>query len=168
MAGSLRYMSPETIMAKGCDQRSDVYSFGLLLYETVTLSKPYTHLTQRALFIRKVVDQNYRPPFRRVVPSSTLASVICACWNKDPKKRPPFSRTIQDLQQVEKELHHRETPKLRRCISNSAISPSLPSRSWKLRHTISLPVASSPPNNVGRTFVRSNSDTSHTFTECNF
>jgi hypothetical protein len=134
----------------------------------VTLSKPYNHLTRRALFIRKVVDQSYRPPFRRVVPSSTLAAMICACWSKDPKKRPTFAKTTQDLQQVEKELQHPETQKARPGMSNVTVSPLTPQslRSWKLRHTVSLPVAPSSSNNEG-TFIRTSSDTNHAFRECN-
>jgi serine/threonine protein kinase len=37
IAGSLRYMAPETMLGEGSDAKSDVYSFGILLYEVVTL-----------------------------------------------------------------------------------------------------------------------------------
>lgn len=104
-AGSLRYMAPETIMGQGNNPRSDVYSFGVLLYETVTLIRPYNHLRRnKKRFIDKVVYERYRPCFRRVLPSRTLARLISACWDHDPDNRPPFSCIITKLEKIGHEI----------------------------------------------------------------
>lgn len=41
-AGTRSYMSPEQIQGKLCDERSDIYSFGCVLFEAVTGKPPYT------------------------------------------------------------------------------------------------------------------------------
>ncbi|QDV65482.1 serine/threonine-protein kinase [Crateriforma conspicua] len=47
--GTRSYMSPEQIRGKICDERSDVYSFGCVLYEAVTGKPPYTGQTPNDL-----------------------------------------------------------------------------------------------------------------------
>lgn len=141
VAGSLRYMAPETILGRGSDRNSDVYSYGILLYEIVTLSRPYNHLHEKSKFVEKVVHQRCRPSFRSPLPSRSLARLIKACWEADPQKRPPFSTVRTALDQVEKELCfarlHTSSPR----ISDIAQEEnSRASSSWKkLSRAMSLP-----------------------------
>jgi serine/threonine protein kinase len=104
IAGSLRYMAPETVLCQGSDKRSDIYSFALILYEIATLKRPYNRLTHKSKFIEKVVHDHYRPSFRSALPSRTLVRLITACWNQDRVTRPPFSLICGELQQSVAEL----------------------------------------------------------------
>ena len=52
-------MSPESGLRQGTTLASDVYSFGALLYEMVTLEKPFKKYTTRSEFIADVFVRDY-------------------------------------------------------------------------------------------------------------
>ena len=89
--GTPEYMSPEQVAGKPVDFRSDVYSFGILLYEMVAGRKPFNassfgdlvikHLTVTPPKPSKVKGLPYEVPFE-------LEALIMKCLAKDPHKRP--------------------------------------------------------------------------------
>ncbi len=52
--GTRSYMSPEQIQGKNCDERSDIYSFGCVLFEAVTGKPPYTGQTPNELLTKHI------------------------------------------------------------------------------------------------------------------
>ena len=52
--GTRSYMSPEQIQGKNCDERSDIYSFGCVLFEAVTGKPPYTGQTPNDLLTKHI------------------------------------------------------------------------------------------------------------------
>jgi serine/threonine protein kinase len=97
IAGSLRYMAPEIANQKGAELASDVYSYGVLLWELCTLEKPYKKFETRNKFMEKVVFEGWRPSLSSIQ-SPALRCLIQECWQEDPKARPNFSRIIMLLQ----------------------------------------------------------------------
>lgn len=84
--GSCHYMSPEqaSIAGTNLDQRSDIFSLGIVLYELVTMRRPFNGATQ--VDILKAVAESDPPPFRSVdrrIPRDL--DVIC---RKAMEKRP--------------------------------------------------------------------------------
>ena len=63
MLGTLRYASPEQVLARRgiVDHRSDVYSLGATLYELLTLRPPFEGRDRNAL-IRQIADDEPAPP----------------------------------------------------------------------------------------------------------
>jgi serine/threonine protein kinase len=106
IAGSLRYMAPETMIWEGSDAKSDVYSFGILLYEVVTLSRPYNSFKSKRKFIDRIARERYRPSFRRSLPSRSLVRLIQECWDNDPANRPTMARVRVELDHVIRELEY--------------------------------------------------------------
>ena len=59
LLGSPRYMSPEVVVGKRADGRSDIYSLGIILYEMLTGAAPFSGETMSALMFQTV---NFVPP----------------------------------------------------------------------------------------------------------
>jgi serine/threonine-protein kinase len=88
-AGTPRYMSPEQIRGKGVDERSDIYSFGLCMYELFTGCFPYNGKDRKEI-MKKHITRKIKPeePSRlnsKVPPA--LSRVIMDALEKDPAKR---------------------------------------------------------------------------------
>jgi serine/threonine protein kinase len=93
VAGSFRYMAPETMKGECSGPPSDVYSFGVLLWQLCTLQRPYEEFNDlpRETFQRKVVISHYRPSLALVGCRATKR-VIEDCWNPKVDARPSFVR----------------------------------------------------------------------------
>ncbi len=97
--GSPLYMSPEQCNGTAMDPRSDIYSFGCLMYETLSGTPPLIGDT----YINTVVKhlQEAPPPFSKTAPAlaipSAIEAVIMKCLEKNPDKR--YS-TVAELRQA--------------------------------------------------------------------
>jgi serine/threonine-protein kinase len=85
--GTPSYMSPEQAAAMQVDTRSDVFSFGVVLYEMVTRARPFSGRTPMETVIALSRDRPIAPEKRNPRVSSSLSRVIGRCLAKDPKER---------------------------------------------------------------------------------
>ncbi|HXK18197.1 MAG TPA: serine/threonine-protein kinase [Polyangiaceae bacterium] len=88
--GSAAYMSPEQVrMAKSVDARSDVWAFGVVLFELLTAQMPFEGESVTAVAAAIIADQpRSLRAFRPDVPSA-LEAAILACLQKDRERRTP-------------------------------------------------------------------------------
>jgi serine/threonine protein kinase len=85
--GSPAYMSPEQIRAEPFDARTDLWSLGVVVYETVTGSLPY-EATDLPRLIHAVLEEPIRPLHERVPDTDgRLALLTSVCLRRDPAKR---------------------------------------------------------------------------------
>jgi serine/threonine protein kinase len=88
VAGTPLYMAPEVTRGH-YDQKADVYSFGLILYEMIVGNALFSGSGEKgALFID--LQKGWRPP----IPSEVYEvskRLIEECWVEDPKNRPSFA-----------------------------------------------------------------------------
>ncbi|XP_062517381.1 fibroblast growth factor receptor 1-like isoform X2 [Corticium candelabrum] len=85
----VRWMPPEGIFRREYSLKSDVWAFGVLLWEIVTLgSTPYPEFTDSRLM--KKLRKGYRMP-RPPSCSNQLYHVMRGCWHNHPKDRPTFT-----------------------------------------------------------------------------
>ena len=85
--GTFQFMAPEQIEGADADVRSDIWSFGCVLYEMVTGRAPFTGKTTASLFGSILKDEP--PPVSQVQPSAppALDQIVQACLAKDPEER---------------------------------------------------------------------------------
>jgi len=93
-AGTPYYMSPEQIRGLAVDPRSDIYSFGCVLYEL---------LCQRAPFVggdtiqQHLESQPEDPRRSRSEIPPALAGLVLQCLEKDPEKRPASAADVHRM-----------------------------------------------------------------------
>ncbi|XP_070548370.1 fibroblast growth factor receptor 1-like isoform X2 [Ptychodera flava] len=92
----LRWEAPESLTSNVYNFKSDVWSYGILLWEIVTFGKrPYPDLDS-CEDVRRKVKRGYTMP----VPEHChkgLCNIIKNCWQRDAQKRPSFARLVADL-----------------------------------------------------------------------
>ena len=84
IVGTAAYISPEQVRGAGVDQRSDVFSFGAILFEMLTGTPVFRRET--AVETGYAVLSTEPPALPRSVPAD-LARVVMRCLDKDPAKR---------------------------------------------------------------------------------
>jgi eukaryotic-like serine/threonine-protein kinase len=85
--GTPEYMAPEQVSGKKADERADIYSFGIILYEIFTGRVPFTGDTAIAIGFQQM-REDPRPP-REINPqiSSELERIILKALKKEPASR---------------------------------------------------------------------------------
>eukprot|EP00261_Vitis_vinifera_P031002 XP_019072245.1 PREDICTED: serine/threonine-protein kinase STY8 isoform X2 [Vitis vinifera] len=99
--GTYRWMAPEVINHLPYDQKADVFSFAIVLWELTTAKIPYDNMTplQAALGVR----QGLRPD----LPENThpkLVDMMQRCWEAVPGNRPSFSEITVELEELLQEV----------------------------------------------------------------
>ena len=85
----IKWMAPESILDSTFTVKSDIWSFGVVLYEIVTYGRsPYPGLTNRQ--VRELVQQGYRMPRPMNCPEKLYDRFMLSCWREEPESRPTF------------------------------------------------------------------------------
>jgi len=87
MIGTPEYMSPEQVEGKDIDQRSDIYSLGVILYEMVAGRLPFIGDTPLSVAHKHKYEAPEDPKKLNAQVSDDLARVILKCLAKDDDKR---------------------------------------------------------------------------------
>jgi len=89
--GTRSYMSPEQIEGKICDERSDLYSFGCVLFEVVTGKPPYTGQTPNDLLTKHLTASIPSPLVYNDNVTPEFALLVKKMMAKRPDQREPKS-----------------------------------------------------------------------------
>jgi serine/threonine protein kinase/Tfp pilus assembly protein PilF len=87
MIGTPEYMSPEQVDAKETDQRSDIYSLGVILYEMVTGRAPFEGDTPLSVAVKQKTETPEDPRKLNSQIPEDLSRMILRCMEKDKGKR---------------------------------------------------------------------------------
>jgi serine/threonine protein kinase len=103
--GTPKYMSPEQVEGEAVDQRSDLYSLGIILYEMVTERTPFEGDTALSIALKHKTQVPPEPrEFNAQIPED-LSRVIFKCLEKDKQKRYQRAEDVlSELQSIEKNI----------------------------------------------------------------
>jgi TolB-like protein/Tfp pilus assembly protein PilF len=103
--GTPKYMSPEQVEGEAVDQRSDLYSLGIVLYEMVTERTPFEGDTALSIALKHKTQAPPEPrEFNAQIPED-LSRVILKCLEKDKEKRyQRAEEVLSELQSIEKNI----------------------------------------------------------------
>jgi Tol biopolymer transport system component len=87
IVGTLQYMSPEQLEGKESDARSDLFSFGVVLYEMITGKKPFAGNSQASLIASIMKEEPRAVTEYQPDAPPALERVIRQCLSKDPDER---------------------------------------------------------------------------------
>ncbi|XP_061685229.1 KIT proto-oncogene, receptor tyrosine kinase b [Syngnathoides biaculeatus] len=90
----VKWMSPESIFDCVYTYESDVWSYGILLWEIFSLgSGPYPGMQVGSTFYRLIQEGHRmsRPEFAPI----EMYDMMLSCWNQDPLKRPSFRKLVE-------------------------------------------------------------------------
>ncbi len=105
MIGTPEYMSPEQVEGKDIDQRSDIYSLGVILYEMVTGRVPFEGDTPFTIGVKQKSEMPQNPREFNTQISDDLNRVILRCLEKDREKRYQSAGEVRsELENIEKDI----------------------------------------------------------------
>lgn len=90
----VKWMSPESIFDCVYTFESDVWSYGILLWEIFSLgNSPYPGMQVGSAFYRMIQEGHRmsRPEFAPI----EIYDIMLSCWNHDPLKRPSFRKLVE-------------------------------------------------------------------------
>ena len=91
--GSPKYMAPEQILGKQVDEKADIYSLGVILYELLTGVPPYTRGDHMSVMYQHVQGKARAPEEINPTLPPTLADIVKSCMSVDKSKR--YSSMVQ-------------------------------------------------------------------------
>lgn len=98
--GSVHYTSPEQARGGYSDEKSDIYSLGITMFEMLTGRVPFNGETTVAIAIKHIQEE--LPPPREFVPEIPVSveQIVCKCCQKSPDRRyQSMGELIADLKQ---------------------------------------------------------------------
>jgi serine/threonine protein kinase/predicted transcriptional regulator YheO len=107
MIGTPEYMSPEQAEVKEVDQRSDIYSLGVILYEMLTGRVPFEGETPIGIAIKHKSEIPKDPRELSTQIPEDLSRLILRCMEKDKEKRYQNAEDLlAELIKIEKAIPH--------------------------------------------------------------
>jgi len=95
--GSPAWTAPEVLRGQQYDESADVYSFGIVLWEVLSRKPPHEGMSPNVI-IGKVISSAFRPPIPNQSPS-WYVTLMCRCWDDNPRARPSFVEIVEILKQ---------------------------------------------------------------------
>jgi non-specific serine/threonine protein kinase len=97
ISGTLSYMSPEQLQGRSADHRSDLFAFGIILYEMATGRRPFQGESVAALAAAILTEDPLPPSRLRPELPQRFDQVVAGCLQKDPGRRTQTAAEVRTL-----------------------------------------------------------------------
>ena len=95
----IRWMAPETVFQRKYTSLSDVWSFGVLLWEIMSLgASPYPSITKMEVLFQMLKEGHRMERPKNC--SIEIYLIMRDCWNYSPDQRPSFSSLVEDFERL--------------------------------------------------------------------
>src|SRR5262245_4459827 len=122
--GTIAYMAPEQARGELVDARSDLFSFGVVLYEMATGRSPFAGATTALTFDAIL---NRQPPAARsgnAAITPAVDAIVARLLAKDPSARPASARAVRDeLRALLEDSHRDRSSGAARIVPSLAVLP---------------------------------------------
>jgi tRNA A-37 threonylcarbamoyl transferase component Bud32 len=111
--GTALYIAPEVILTNTYDQKCDIFSFAIMMFQVLTLkidniygekNKNENENNFENIELRVANDPNFRPNFPKIYTDlkkyNEFIILMRKCWDFDPKERPGFNEITMTLQEI--------------------------------------------------------------------
>ncbi|CAN8235019.1 unnamed protein product [Cochlearia groenlandica] len=108
-AGTAEWMAPEVLRNEPADEKCDVYSYGVILWELFTLQQPWGKMN--AMQVVGAVGFQHR---RLDIPDFVdpgIADIISKCWQTDSRLRPSFAEIMASLKRLQRPVTSSNIPR---------------------------------------------------------
>ncbi|GBB98854.1 hypothetical protein RclHR1_03340015 [Rhizophagus clarus] len=136
--GIIPYVAPEVLQGKKYSRASDIYSYGMIMWEVMVGRRPFWDRKHDTELIIEICD-GLRPPIITNAPEGYI-DLMKECWHPEPEKRPKADEVLKEIEEVRKaeiRLKHNET----KIIKSSDIGPvttNNPDAIYKSRYLSSM------------------------------
>ena len=97
--GIIPYVAPEILNGQKYTKASDIYSFGMIMWELMTGRRPFWDQNHDTDLILEISDGS-RPPIVTNAPEGYI-ELMQKCWHADPKKRPTAINLKDEIKSME-------------------------------------------------------------------
>jgi len=97
--GTPLWIAPEVLQNESYNEKCDLYSYGMVLWEILTGSDPFPEIETYSSMVQAVCQEHKRP----VIPANcppTLKKILEACWDANPENRPSFQDILDDFESI--------------------------------------------------------------------
>ena len=126
--GTVPYMSPEQVEGKALDQRSDIFSLGVMLYEVATGQRPFQGASPAAVLSAILRDAAPDVCSRRPEVPAAFGALVARCLEKDRDRRNLSAVDVRDRLAASR----RSPEPLSSTGSGTSLSPTVSSEADRL------------------------------------
>ncbi|RGB24256.1 kinase-like domain-containing protein [Rhizophagus diaphanus] len=120
--GIIPYMAPEIFQGREYTKASDIYSFGMIMWELMTGRRPFWNRNHDIELIIEICD-GLRPPIVTNAPNGYI-ELMEECWHFDPEKRPSATEIFYRVNKIcEEESKNCDNKNPTEIIKSSDIGP---------------------------------------------
>jgi serine/threonine protein kinase len=102
--GIIPYMAPEIFQGQKYTKASDIYSFGMIMWEFMTARRPFWDRNHDTELIIDICD-GLRPPIVTNAPEGYI-ELMKECWRSDPNKRPQITDLYDKIYEIWNKEHN--------------------------------------------------------------